>query len=320
LRAYADAPSKFVDRTIADSATLVQLARDVELAMLPDTLPTFDGDLNDDDAIEEFAQVVRSDSSIDASSVVGNVVRAAERLGCIVLPMDSELGRHLGMSLRVDDRPVIRVSRPTAGPHNPVPGDRQRFTVAHEIGHLVLHAGPPPPNATDANRAEKQAHRFASAFLAPAEPLLDDLADRGGRVTLNTLAELKEIWGVAIKALVVRFRQLDVIDDDQARSLYKQISARRWNTAEPVPVGNESAIWLSRALDRKLAGDSSVSRLASERSGLGVSYIERWVDWSPMDFSTSNVLDFDQSRTRASEDSESGARDIARLPARPRRN
>lgn len=77
-----------------------------------------------------------------------------------------------------------------------------------------------------------------------------DLDQLGGRVTLTTLAELKKTWGVSIKMLVVRFRQLGRIDDQRTRSLYKQISARRWNKTESVPTGHEHAIWLTKPLNR----------------------------------------------------------------------
>ena len=59
---------------------------------------------------------------------------------------------------------------------------------------------------------------------------------------------------MAVKAMVVRLQQLHRIDMDQARSLYKQISARGWNKHEPGHVGNERAIWLVKALDTAIPG------------------------------------------------------------------
>jgi Zn-dependent peptidase ImmA (M78 family) len=73
--------------------------------------------------------------------------------------------------------------------------------------------------------------------------LIETLHQFGGRVTLRTLAEVKAVWGIAIKALVGRFEALGEIDADHARSLYKQISARRWSKNEPVDVPTESAQW-----------------------------------------------------------------------------
>jgi Zn-dependent peptidase ImmA (M78 family)/transcriptional regulator with XRE-family HTH domain len=282
LRAYADASKKEVDRMVADSQTAIEAVTRAQMRLIPDTLPLFHGDLNDDDEIEAFASEVRASAGLSAGDVVGNSMRTAERLGVVLLPMDDELGRHMGLSLRVDGTPVVRVSRPSADPDRSIPGDRQRFTVAHELGHLGLHHSyPPPDTADDAARIEKQAHRFAGAFLAPGDALLEDLHHLGDRVTLTNLAKIKETWGIAIKALVVRFQNLGVVSDDQARSLYKQISARRWNKHEPVPVGNESAVWFTAALEKCASRAGTSMEAVTDATGLGPSHYSRWVDWSP---------------------------------------
>lgn len=283
LRAYADASAKVVEQVLGDNLLAHEFVSWLRMQWVPDTLPLFDGDPNDDDAIEVFAHHVRSVADIPEGGVVRNAVRAAERLGCSVLPLESELGRHLGLSQRVSDRPFIRLSRAWNTDHSHhVPGDRQRFTVSHELGHLALHAEIPPPiTPEEAKRLEKQAHRFAAAFLAPAEPLLDDWADLGGRVTLRVLQQLKATWGVSIKMLVVRFRQLGVIDDDHARSLYRQISARGWNTAEPVEVSNEQPVWLDKSLTKAFPRDTRDQSLAAaaEHFGVSVTHIARWITW-----------------------------------------
>lgn len=287
LRAYADASKKAVDRYIADTEMAIDAFDALRLKAIPETMPYFDDDSNDEDAIEEFAGEVRHAAGLADGDVVGNCIRRVERLGVLVLPMHDELGRHMGLSQRVDAVPVIRVSRPHVADDGTVSpsGDRQRFTVAHELGHLTLHATTPPPaTAEQARLVEQQAHRFAGAFLAPADPLLADLDRIGGRVTLTTLAELKKIWGVSIKMLVVRLRQLGRIDDQQARSLYKQVSARRWNKVEPVPVGHEHAIWLTKALTR--AGHDSTTAAAA--LGLAPRYLQDWQAW---DLDTPMVLD-----------------------------
>jgi len=279
LRAYADAPSKTVDVVIADNTLSYELIMAMELKRIPERIPRFDGDANDHHAIEEFAEEVRAAAEISEGAAVGNSIRAAERLGCVVLPLSDELGRHLGMSHYIDNTPYIRVSR--ARPN--VPGDRQRFTVAHELGHLSLHADVrPPETADDARRIEAQAHRFAGAFLTPRHALLEDLEAQGGRVTLTTLSQLKANWGVAIKMLVVRLKQLGVIGDEQSTSLYKQISKRGWNTGEPVPVSNESAIWLERALRQKWA-TADLGGAVRDHYGLGGSHVRRWLSWEALD-------------------------------------
>ena len=284
LRAYADAPQKVLDRQLSDATNAAEVIDSLGLRRVPVTLPVFSGDLDDPQDIEDFAGHVRAVADIAEGAVVGNMIRFAERLGCVVLPMAGELGRHLGMSTRFDSLPVICVSRPSEVPDWHVPGDRQRMTVAHEVAHLVLHAGVAVPNRPEgAREIERQAFRFGAALLTPADAMYEEIEAIGGRVTLRALAEIKTRWGVAIKMLVGRFRDMGVISEDHARSLYKQISARGWNKGEPVQVDNEEAIWLPRSLEETAESgslDQAVAR-ASERTGLGASHFQRWLDWTP---------------------------------------
>lgn len=295
LRAYADAPKKTVDEYVADTLLAMECIGQLRLKRIPERLPLFDGDANSEDDIEEFALEVREEAGVDPDKGVPNVTRAVERLGCVVLPLDSELGKHLGMSMHVDGVPVLRASRPVPG--GGVPGDRQRFTLAHELGHVTMHATlPPPDTAEQAKAIEKQAHRFAGAFLLPGDPFLSDLEAVGGRVTLTTLANLKGRWGVAIKAMVVRLQNLGRIEGDQARSLYKQISARGWNKNEPVTVGNERAVWMDQALAQRFRGEADAMSAAGLHCGLGRPYLESWVSWEPRSGLDADVLDLSAHR------------------------
>lgn len=319
LRAYADASKRTVDQQIADSIIAAEFIEGMRLRRVPETLPVFDGDLTDDGEIEEFANDVREVAHISEGDVAGNVIRAAERLGCVVLPMAEELGRHLGISLRVNTMPVIRVSRPSRDPGRHVPGDRQRWTVAHEIGHLAMHTSHGPPQSSEeATRMEKQAHRFAGAFLAPGDAILQDLDQFGWRVTLRTLAKIKERWGVSIKGLVMRFRALGVIDESQARSLHKQISARGWNKGEPIAVGNESAVWLRKAIDKSAGGDPDPVTACAQAAGIGRAYVERWIDWSPTAFDTAeaSVVRFPEPSNRTTATEPHGGGSVTNLPVR----
>lgn len=278
LRAYADASKREADARTAQATVAAEYVRRLDLSPLPDLIPSFHGDPNDDDEIDEAAAELRQLAEIDRDGVVVNAVRAAERLGCIVLPLESEMGRHFGMSVRSDQLPILCVAKAQ------VPGDRQRFTVAHELGHLMLHrTAPPPRDSNEASRMEKQANRFASAFLGPGDPLIDTLNEFGGRVTLNALVNVKAVWGISIKGLVGRYEALGVIDADHARSLYKQISARKWSTSEPVHVPLESAQWLERSLLRKARSNTltdASARLAAEIGG-NADDLFGFANWTP---------------------------------------
>lgn len=284
LRAYADAPQKELDRQVGEASNVVDVIDALNLRRVPVTLPVFDGDPADSEAIEDFAADVRAQADIDDGAVIGHMIRLAERLGCVVLPMSGELGRHMGLSTRFGSLPVICVSRPSEEAEWHVPGDRQRLTVAHELGHLALHAGVRVPRSPEGTREiERQAFRFGAALLAPADAMYEELEAIGGRVTLKALAEVKSRWGVAIKMLVGRYRDMGVISDEQARSLYKQISARGWTKDEPIRVGNEDAVWLRKSLSEfGVARDLDAGiEAASQATELDRSHFDRWIDWSP---------------------------------------
>lgn len=263
LRAYADASKRESDARIATCVTAVECVRLLGLRPIPDLIPSIgDVDPDDNDALEDAAEELRTAAGVDEGAVVTNMARAAERVGCLVIPFESELGRHIGMSLRTDSVPIICVTNSQS-----TPGDRQRFTVAHELAHLALHPHRPPPRDSAESKAiERQANRVGAAFLTPADSLLETLTDVGGNVTLNALVEIKSIWGVSVKSLVGRFKSLGIIDSDHARSLYKQISARGWNKKEPVEVPLESAQWLGRSLIAR-SGASKLKDAAFELAG-----------------------------------------------------
>jgi Zn-dependent peptidase ImmA (M78 family)/DNA-binding XRE family transcriptional regulator len=277
LRAYADASKRETDARTAEVAVATEYIRRLRLRVLPDRIPVIGGDVDDDHAIEDLAAEARRLAGVEEGKPVLNAVRAAERLGCVVLPLESEMGRHLGMSLRSDGIPVIAVAS------HGVPGDRQRFTVSHELGHLSLHSGIcSPQTSEDSDRLERQANRFAAAFLTPEAAVLESLRRAGGRVTLTSLTTIKAEWGVAIKSLVGRFKELGVIDSEHARSLYKQISARRWTKQEPVDVPLESAQWFAKRLVRAAQAETieaAVRTLATSSCG-SPAHLWGFTDWT----------------------------------------
>lgn len=154
----------------------------------------------------------------DSDSPLPYLVLAVERLGVTVLGIPSHEDHLDAFCAWNSDRPVIGVL-------NGTPADRLRFSVAHELGHLVLHR--------DANRSpslETEADEFAAELLTPRASM-DFALPQSPR--LSSLTMLKSEWGVSLKTLIRRARELGRIDQDRAISLYKQMSARGWNKNEP---------------------------------------------------------------------------------------
>src|SRR6185437_9053940 len=100
---------------------------------------------------------------------------------------------------------------------------------------------------------EREADRFASAFLLPRKSFQAEIFTS----RLDAFVMLKKRWNVSIQAMVYRCKQLELFDEDQVTNLYKQISARRWRTREPLDdpavVPLEQPRLLKRALEMVVA-------------------------------------------------------------------
>jgi Zn-dependent peptidase ImmA (M78 family) len=113
------------------------------------------------------------------------------------------------------------------------PADRFRFSLAHELGHVIMHS---EPGVTAVQ--ERQADEFASEFLLPADAIRVEL--KQGRLELPRLLELKHRWGVSMAALLRRASTLGVISDWQYRNLMVEMSALGYRTQEPSDLVREN--------------------------------------------------------------------------------
>ncbi len=103
---------------------------------------------------------------------------------------------------------------------------RQRLTVAHELGHAVLHHWD-AFNVPDEAQREKEAYRFALALMVPAKDFILDIAHTSRR--WEDFLRLRAKWGISAAALARRARDLDLLDPAAYRSLnIRRRSAGHW--------------------------------------------------------------------------------------------
>lgn len=155
---------------------------------------------------------------------------------------------------------------------NPTKGDyyRQRFDVAHELGHLVMH-----PDAEPGHKViEAQANAFASELLAPSEVLHDELPTRMDGAGWLKLKELKECWGVSMKVLLDKAYALGRLTEEGYREGLKSLSRNGWKLLEPGAIsGVEEPSLIPHTLE--LLGDVGVSpEEVRERSRVPQSYFK----------------------------------------------
>ncbi|MDE0699219.1 MAG: XRE family transcriptional regulator [Acidimicrobiaceae bacterium] len=204
--------------------------------------------------VERAAAQTRSALGLPQSKPVSfKLVKCLEHGGISVV-RDSETDGDIdAYSAVVDQLPVIVLD----GGKESV-WDRDNFTLAHELGHLVMHRGISHTPGT--RTVEAQAHRFAGAFLGPARVLREVLPRD---LDWASYFELKCEWGMSMAALVRRAKDLGVIDDSMYTRAMKQMSAYGWRKTEPG--STDRSLPIPRMLRRAMtSAEISTSRLAKQ--------------------------------------------------------
>ena len=164
------------------------------------------------------------------------------------------------------DVPVIVVNQH----HN---GERQRFTLAHELAHLVLRF-----SGLSDTEQEKAADRFAGAFLMAKDMMLRLLGNHRTSISLGELAELKKLFKVSIASLVVRCSQLGVLPKAAYGRLWAQIRGLGWNgpaSTEPNPFPAEVPQRMERMCMRAVAEGAISEARAAELLNISVRELDR---------------------------------------------
>lgn len=181
----------------------------------------------DDAVIEDMAEKCRDRWGL-GQGPIDNVVSVLESAGAIVVRAELGGQKMDGVSVwgTASFRPFVFLAEDKAS------AVRSRFDASHELGHIVLHTN---IDAEKLNRAEyaeleRQAHRFASAFLMPSKSFSRDVR----RVDLDGFVALKARWGVSIGAMIMRCAQIDIIDEEYKQRMFKYMSSRGWRKAEPL--------------------------------------------------------------------------------------
>lgn len=206
---------------------VTRFLRGIEIS-LPNELISLDVD--EHGGPEHCARLLRRHWKIPMGPVHG-LISTVESAGALVHKM-SFGSMHLDAISQIapDCPPIIFVNAD-------IPMDRLRFTLMHEIGHIVMHRAP-------SDNMEQHADRFAAEFLLPEAELKPVLR----KLSLHRLPALKSQWKASMAAIAKRAFDLGQISERQYRSLFTQMSRNGWRTREPIDLPPEEPTVLTDIL------------------------------------------------------------------------
>jgi Zn-dependent peptidase ImmA (M78 family)/DNA-binding XRE family transcriptional regulator len=195
---------------------LIHIRRYLRAVDLEPELPLPEIDVDDGGGPREVARTVRRAWSIP-DGPIANLTDCAERAGILIV--------HCSFSAPIDGVAMrVRGIPPCVFLNASVTADRMRFSLAHEIAHMVMHRLP-------TETMEKEANTFASELLVPERVFRRSVI--GHRITLDWLARQKAYWKVSMGSILYLCGELGVLTRHQSEYLWKRLSALGWRTREP---------------------------------------------------------------------------------------
>jgi Zn-dependent peptidase ImmA (M78 family)/DNA-binding XRE family transcriptional regulator len=159
-------------------------------------------------------------------------------------------------------------------------GERQRFTLSHELGHLFME----PQSALE--NEEAAADRFAGAFLMPAETMRAEIGSHRKGMSLGELFALKSLFGTSVQAIAYRLRDLGSISPTLLKDLYKSFARAGWLKppyVEPLPLPKEEPQRFRRLCFRALTEGAISESKTAELLGISVRALNHEMEEAPQD-------------------------------------
>lgn len=220
---------------------------------------------------EDAARSVREDWGL-GNDPIPQLAELLEERGVKVLSLDLDNIDGLAAKVRRKEREAIRVivvKRSTWS-------ERKRFSLAHELGHMVMAA-------CDGVNEEKAANRFAGAFLMPADVLRTEVGAHRSSISIGELVALKKRFGVSLQALAYRCKELGIVSHSAYAALFDVFAERGWRTApyqepESLDPDVEEPRRFERLCYRALAEGAIGESRAAELLGISMRELDRRLD------------------------------------------
>ena len=189
----------------------------------------------------------RSEHDLSINQPISDLINVLENLGFLIIQIENynnKFNDFDGLSEIVNNIPVIVLL-------DGLDGARQRFTIAHEIGHLVL-------NIKDKDMEEKLCNRFASALLMPKTTIIKEFGEFRNNISFFELLAFKIEYKVSMQATIYRLKELNIISEYLYRKLNVYFSSNGFKKNEPYQIIPEKSYQFKK-LVHKLEADYIIS-------------------------------------------------------------
>lgn len=215
--------------------------------------------INSIEDIEKVVLLLRSDWEIGLDPI-HNIIQLLEDNEIKVVELFDVEETFDGLATFVNDKfPVIVVN-------GNFPVERKRFTLLHELGHLLLNL----PEC-DVKTEESYCNKFASEFLFPKKLVAKEFGVKRDLVSLNELIEVQKKYGMSIQAIVYRLVDAGIFTENRKTDFYKKINFNpslkrevnltRFQTPE---ISNRYEQLVYRALSQEIISVSKASSLLNQ--------------------------------------------------------
>ncbi|MCK4311846.1 MAG: ImmA/IrrE family metallo-endopeptidase [Candidatus Cloacimonetes bacterium] len=159
----------------------------------------------------ELAKKVREKLKLDNDEPIYDICNLVNELGIKIFRFECDLDKCFGFSVSEDDEgPVIAVNT-----YKNISIERQIFTIAHELGHLLMHKNSYKPELIEEKvNEEKEADQFAAHFLMPAEGFKKELKKVSGLHWIGQILHIKRIYKVSYKTVLRRLIDLNLVSNN----------------------------------------------------------------------------------------------------------
>lgn len=187
------------------------------------------------DSPERVAKYLRSYWKVARGSI-DNLFQLIENNGIIIIQLEFD-------SEKIDGRTIVtETGHPIIFINKNAPADRQRLTLAHELGHVIMHIN---KLATFAVDEEEEAFRFGIEFLMPISECQYEMTDK---LSIEKLADMKRTWKVSMQSILYRAQKQNLVSYNRCRYLWAQFSSKGWRKSEPIEITKESPTLIKRMI------------------------------------------------------------------------